>query len=204
MKQKLFLILCTIVLSLSFLFPGPVQEPAVQVSAVQEPPVEESPVEEPAGEILCFGDSITHARGHGWVEMIGEKQGGVTMINAGRSGRKTGDKDELAVPLSNNSDAGWVLFFLGVNDLRDGTPEMVASCVEGVWVESLIHIRPVSDPVKTTAWAHTSPQIGRAIPVPWVRRFRCVATPGGWRIVESKAREKVFPEIGKAILRSGY
>ncbi|MFH1965386.1 MAG: SGNH/GDSL hydrolase family protein [Acidobacteriota bacterium] len=139
MKQKLFLILCTIVLSLSFLFPGSVQEPAVQVSAVEEPPVEEPPVEEPAGEILCFGDSITHARGRGWVEMIGEKQGGVTMINAGRSGRKTGDKDELAVPLSNNSDAGWVLFFLGANDLRDGTPEMVASCVENMdWMISRV------------------------------------------------------------------
>lgn len=117
MKQKLFLILCTIVLSLSFLFSGPVQEPAVQ---------------EPAGEILCFGDSITHARGYGWVEKIGEKHDSVTMINAGRSGRKTSDKDELAVPVSDNDSSDWVLFFLGVNDLRDGIPEMVASCVENM------------------------------------------------------------------------
>ena len=81
---------------------------------------------------------------------------------------------------------------------------MAASCVEGAWVESLIEFRPVSDPVETTAWAHTTPPTRRAIPVPWVRRFRHAANPGGWAILESKAREKVFPEIGKAILRSGY
>ena len=112
MKKKFSLFLPLILLSFSMLFPALAQEPA--------------------GKVLCFGDSITHARGHGWVEMVGEKHSGVTMINAGRSGRKTSDMGELAGPLSENSSADWVLFFLGVNDLRDGTPEMVASCVDNM------------------------------------------------------------------------
>jgi lysophospholipase L1-like esterase len=127
MKQKVFLVLSSIVLSISFLLPAPVQEPEFQ-----EPEFQEPEVQEPAGKIFCFGDSITHARGHGWVEMIGEKQSSAVMVNAGRSGRKTSDMDELAGPLSENLDADWVLFFLGVNDLKNGTPEMLNACVENM------------------------------------------------------------------------
>ena len=112
MKKKLSLFLPLIFLSFSLLLPVLAQDPG--------------------GKVFCFGDSITHAGGHGWVEMIGEKHQGVTMVNAGRSGRKTSDMDELAAPLSENLDADWVLFFLGVNDLRDGTPEMVAACVKNM------------------------------------------------------------------------
>jgi len=87
---------------------------------------------QPNGKIVCFGDSITHAGGYGWVEMIAGEHPEATMVNAGRSGRKTSDIDELPGPLAANSDADWILFFLGVNDLRDGTPEMVAQCVSNM------------------------------------------------------------------------
>ncbi len=117
MKKKFFLVVSLIVLIYSQLFLVMAQVPA--------------------GKVLCFGDSITHARGHGWVEMVGERHSSVTMINAGRSGRKTSDMGELAAPLADNPDADWVLFFLGVNDLKDGTPEMVVSCVENMdWMIS--------------------------------------------------------------------
>ena len=84
------------------------------------------------GKVLCFGDSITHAGGYGWVEMLGEQHDYLVTVNAGRSGRKTSDRDELDPSLAANNDSDWVLFFLGVNDLKDGTPEMVGKCVENM------------------------------------------------------------------------
>ena len=71
------------------------------------------------------------------MEMLGESHSSLVTVNAGRSGRKTSDRNELAQPLSANSDSDWVLFFLGVNDLKDGTPEMVRNCLENMeWMIS--------------------------------------------------------------------
>ena len=98
-----------------------------------------SPDIDPSGKVLCFGDSITHAGGYGWVEMLGEQHDYLVTVNAGRSGRKTSDRDELDPPLAANNDSDWVLFFLGVNDLKDGTPEMVGKCVENMeWMISRV------------------------------------------------------------------
>ncbi len=92
---------------------------------------------DPSGKVLCFGDSITHAKGYGWVEILGEQHSVVTTVNAGRSGRKTSDREELGPPLAANTDSDWILFFLGVNDLKDGTPEMVRKCVDNMgWMIS--------------------------------------------------------------------
>jgi len=114
----------------------------------------------PSGKVFCFGDSITHAGGHGWVEMIGERHPGVTMVNAGRSGRKTSDRDELAEPLSANLDSAWVLFFLGVNDLKNGTPEMVRGCVGNMdWLIS--RVREQAPGARIVLMAPTGLSLGR-------------------------------------------
>lgn len=87
----------------------------------------------PRGQMVCFGDSITYGAqvdGRSWVWYLQQKNyPGVTFVNAGRSGRKTADKKELLPVLEKYPHAGYYLIFLGVNDLKDGTPAMVDSCV---------------------------------------------------------------------------
>lgn len=87
------------------------------------------------GKILCFGDSITfgaQVQGFCWVDLLAKKSDSIFVINAGRSGRKTSDKNELLKVLENNLDADFVLIFLGVNDLKDGNDSLVASCVNNM------------------------------------------------------------------------
>lgn len=87
--------------------------------------------------IVCFGDSITHGaqvQGHSWVWHLQQNQKGTayTYINAGRSGRKTADKEELMPVLAGHPDAEMFVFFLGVNDLKNGNDAMVDSCIENM------------------------------------------------------------------------
>lgn len=90
-----------------------------------------------AETILCFGDSITQGtyidgkwnKGNSWVNMLEERSGGaLKCINAGRSGRKTSDKKELLPILQENKDVDRVIFYLGVNDLRISTYEVLKNC----------------------------------------------------------------------------
>lgn len=82
--------------------------------------------------ILCFGDSITYGagvEGNGWVEQIANKYDNLIMINEGRKGRKTADKEELLPILEKHKDVDLILILLGVNDLKNGNDSLVNSCV---------------------------------------------------------------------------
>ena len=87
------------------------------------------------GKVVCFGDSITHGAkvdGHSWVYFLNKNHSQINFVNAGRNGRKTADKKELLPVLKENPDANYYLIFLGVNDLKDGTEQMVKDCVENM------------------------------------------------------------------------
>ena len=94
------------------------------------------------GKVVCFGDSITYGAqvdGKSWVYFLSQIHPGVDFVNAGRSGRKTSDKDELLPVLKQNPNADYYLIFLGVNDLKDGTDSMVNTCVSNMkWMISKI------------------------------------------------------------------
>lgn len=97
------------------------------------------------GEVVCFGDSITHGarvEGHSWVYYLSKDHPSVDFVNAGRNGRKTADRKELLPVLEKHPDADYFLIFLGVNDLKDGTKEMVDQCV--------VNMRWMIDKVKET------------------------------------------------------
>lgn len=87
--------------------------------------------------IVCFGDSITYGaqvNGKSWVWYLQQHQDNTpyTYINAGRSGRKTADKKELLPVLDKYPDADMYVFFLGVNDLKNGNDAMVDSCLHNM------------------------------------------------------------------------
>lgn len=87
------------------------------------------------GQAVCFGDSITHGAlvyGHSWVYFLSGDHTDIDFVNAGRSGRKTSDKEELLPVLKQNPNADYYLIFLGVNDLKDGTDSMVNNCVDNM------------------------------------------------------------------------
>lgn len=87
-------------------------------------------------KIVCFGDSITHGamvEGRSWVWYLQQDQApGYKYINAGRSGRKTADKAELLPVLRKYPDAAMYVFFLGVNDLKNGNDSMVSDCISNM------------------------------------------------------------------------
>lgn len=86
-------------------------------------------------EVVCFGDSITYGAdvdGQSWVWYLSRQHADITFINAGRSGRKTTDRQELLPVLQQYDRAGSYLIFLGVNDLKDGNDSMVNLCVQNV------------------------------------------------------------------------
>lgn len=86
-------------------------------------------------QIVCFGDSITYGAqvdGHSWVYFLSEDHPGIDFINAGRSGRKTADRNELLPVLKKYPNADDYLIFLGVNDLKNGNDSMINSCVENM------------------------------------------------------------------------
>jgi lysophospholipase L1-like esterase len=87
------------------------------------------------GEVVCFGDSITYGAdvdGQSWVWYLSKQHADATFINAGRSGRKTTDRQELLPVLKQHDRADYYLIFLGVNDLKDGNDSMVNRCVENI------------------------------------------------------------------------
>jgi len=84
------------------------------------------------GKIVCFGDSITYGasyEGNGWPEQLDKMSDSISVINAGRKGRKTSDKNELLPVIEANKDADYFLFLLGVNDLKDGNDSLVNCCI---------------------------------------------------------------------------
>lgn len=91
----------------------------------------------PAGKILCFGDSITQADWPGkiapeerWVTALGARSPRITTVNAGRNGRTTAEGvAELPAVLTQHPDAAYVLFFLGVNDVKHASPGVVEKAV---------------------------------------------------------------------------
>lgn len=93
-------------------------------------------------KILCFGDSITRGagvEGNGWVEQVAKKSDKFLMINAGRNGRKTSDREELIPVLEKNKDADLISIMLGVNDLKNGNDSLVNICVNNMkWMISQI------------------------------------------------------------------
>ena len=94
------------------------------------------------GQVVCFGDSITHGAlvdEHSWVWFLSQQHSDINFINAGRNGRKTSDKNELLPILKEYPGADCYLIFLGVNDLKDGTDSMVNNCVTNMqWMISAI------------------------------------------------------------------
>jgi acyl-CoA thioesterase I len=102
------------------------------------------------GKVVCFGDSITHGAlvdEHSWVWFPSQQHADINFINAGRSGRKTSDKNELLPVLKEHPDADYYLIFLGVNDLKDGTDSIVNNCVSNMkWM--IGEIRKVNNKAK--------------------------------------------------------
>ena len=102
------------------------------------------------GQVVCFGDSITYGAqvdGHSWVYFLTQDHPEVDFVNAGRSGRKTSDKEELLPVLKKYPNANEYLIFLGVNDLKNGNDSMVNSCVENMqWM--INEIRKVNNKAK--------------------------------------------------------
>lgn len=86
-------------------------------------------------QVVCFGDSITYGAqvdGHSWVYFLSQEHPDIDFVNAGRSGRKTSDKEELLPVLKKYPKADDYLIFLGVNDLKNGNDSIVNSCVENM------------------------------------------------------------------------
>lgn len=87
------------------------------------------------GKIVCFGDSITYGasfKWNGWPEQLDKLSDSISVVNAGRKGRKTSDREELLPVIEANKDADYFLFLLGVNDLKDGNDSLVNCCVENM------------------------------------------------------------------------
>lgn len=83
-------------------------------------------------QVVCFGDSITQGaenNGGGWVAILSATHPEIDFINAGRNGRKTSDKKQLLPFLEKYPHADFYLFFLGVNDLKNGNDSLVRECV---------------------------------------------------------------------------
>jgi acyl-CoA thioesterase I len=94
------------------------------------------------GEVVCFGDSITHGAhvdGHSWVYFLSKEYKGIDFINEGRNGRKTSDKSELLPVLKKYPHADYFLIFLGVNDLKNGNDSLVNVCISNMkWMVNKI------------------------------------------------------------------
>ncbi len=95
-----------------------------------------------SGKIICFGDSITYGalvEGHSWADQLALKSDNIVVVNAGRKGRKTSDRDELPPIVEANTDADYFLIFLGVNDLKDGTDSMVTASIDNMkWMTGYV------------------------------------------------------------------
>jgi lysophospholipase L1-like esterase len=110
--------------------------------------------EAPQGRVLCFGDSMT-ANKKSYVSILDGRWQKATMINAGRGGRKTADRDNLTGLLERMAKADekrvaaggkplkidWVFLMLGGNDLKARADDTtVAKCVQNMgWM--IDHLR---------------------------------------------------------------
>ena len=88
--------------------------------------------------VLCYGDSITrgtyidgkYQTTLNWVSLAQEKAPEtVKFINAGRSGRSTSDLQNIELYFDRHRQIDHAILFLGVNDLRVSTEEVLQSCV---------------------------------------------------------------------------
>lgn len=94
--------------------------------------------EEEALQILCFGDSITKGtfinnkfvQNNSWVNIL-QKLGGakIQVINEGRIGRKTSDKEEILKALKQKRNVDHVILFLGINDLCMAREGILKNCI---------------------------------------------------------------------------
>lgn len=112
--------------------------PILDAGADRDAPEARKP-REIRGKILCFGDSITRAEWPGkiapderWVTQLGKKSAEITVVNAGKNGRKTGAIDELEKALAGSADAAMVLIFLGVSDMQPETVGVVEKAANNV------------------------------------------------------------------------
>jgi acyl-CoA thioesterase I len=94
-----------------------------------------------APRILCYGDSITrgtyvegkYVKHVNWVEMIQRLSGDdMEFINAGRSGRRTGDFKGLEASMKTHHSIDRLILFLGVNDLNHPTQKKYDACVANI------------------------------------------------------------------------
>ena len=101
---------------------------------------------EPEGFVLCYGDSMT-AHAKSYVSILDQKWTKTRMINAGRGGRKTSERDNLVDLLARlrkgeeKQAAGgkkpvkitWVFILLGGNDLKArATDASVDKCAQNM------------------------------------------------------------------------
>ena len=102
--------------------------------------------EVPQGCVLCYGDSMT-ANKKSYVSILGERWQNTKMINAGRGGRKTSERDNLINLLDQMKKADekrvaagkksmkidWVFILLGGNDLKARANDAtVGKCAENM------------------------------------------------------------------------
>jgi len=101
---------------------------------------------EPEGYVLCYGDSMT-ANAKSYVSILDQKWSKTRMINAGRGGRKTSERDNLVELLARTHKAEekqaaagklpikitWAFILLGANDLKARASDAtVDKCAENM------------------------------------------------------------------------
>jgi lysophospholipase L1-like esterase len=79
-------------------------------------------------KLLFIGDSITAASKPGYVKTLGGWYPELTIVNGGRSGRKTSDFKEIPPILDKHGDATHIYVLLGVNDLKDADDAAIEQC----------------------------------------------------------------------------
>ena len=101
-------------------------------------------------KVLCFGDSITQARGKtvkgmiSWSEMFEKfSDGKVTGINAGRGGRRITQFTDLT-KYKQLPDCSKLVVFLGVNDLKHSSEKTLRRCMASV--KEIIKIARAAQP----------------------------------------------------------
>ena len=125
-------------------------------------------------KVLCFGDSITygtHIKGKytkdiSWVSILqGKSNGRLECINAGRSGRTAGQWRQLAKYINKNKAIDHLIIFLGVNDLRKSTEEVLHGCVNSVGEMVKLSRKAYGENIKILILSSPGLSIGQVAPV---------------------------------------